>query len=67
MASTEFPGRKETVIAYLTAIDGLGSGLGPVIGANLYAVFGFDVSFYIFGVVMLLFALVLYCLPRHKI
>jgi MFS family permease len=63
VAATDFADRKDAVIGLLEATMGVGNGIGPVIGASLYVAFGFDVSFYIFGVSMLFFAALMHLSP----
>lgn len=38
---------------------GIACGLGPFLGASLYVIFGFAVSFFVFGMTLLVFAYVL--------
>jgi len=53
-------------VALLETIAGLGCILGPVMGAFLYSFLGYSGTFYAFGIVNIIPALILYCLFPEK-
>ncbi len=54
IVTIEFPVEKETYVGYCQASVGIGLMLGPVIGVTLYTYFNFEMTFYIFAVVLAL-------------
>ena len=45
----DYPDKKEAMIGYLEASTGVGLILGPLAGSTLYALYGFENTFLIFG------------------
>ena len=45
------------MIGYIEAATGVGLIIGPIIGSTLYTFLGFDLTFYLYGLAILLFAI----------
>ncbi len=45
------------MIGYIEAVTGVGLIVGPIIGSTLYTFLGFDLTFYLYGIGILLFTL----------
>jgi len=52
--TNKYPNRKEQLLGMLEASFGVGLICGPLAGASLYNIFGFEKTFYIYGVFFLL-------------
>jgi MFS family permease len=59
IATNDYPECKEHLIGYIEATMGVGLILGPLLGSLLYASFGFKMTFYIYGVGLCVFGLVI--------
>jgi MFS family permease len=57
IATSDYPECKEVLIGYIEAVMGIGLILGPIIGSVLYAGFGFEWTFYIYGAFLFVFSL----------
>jgi hypothetical protein len=45
------------MIGYIEAVTGVGLIVGPIIGSTLYTFIGFGLTFYMYGIGIVLFAL----------
>ena len=50
--SQAYPDDVEKVISLMEAMVGAGNMMGPILGSFIYNTFGFEITFYIFGLVM---------------
>ena len=63
--TNNYPNRKEQLLGMLEASFGVGLICGPLAGASLYNVFGFEKTFYIYGVFFLFCTFLLwYLIPE---
>ena len=63
--TNNYPNRKEQLLGMLEASFGVGLICGPLAGASLYNVFGFEKTFYIYGVFFLICTFLLwYLIPE---
>ena len=54
------------MIGYIEAVMGVGLILGPIIGSILYAMFGFENTFYLYGFAMCSFAIAATRFPKIR-
>ena len=67
IATSDYKHEKDRIIGYLEASIGLGMILGPAIGASIYSLFGYAGTFYAFGMINIILAIILYMLfPTKK-
>ena len=65
--TNRYPEHKETLLGMLEASFGVGLIFGPFAGSTLFEIFGFQMTFFIYGSVFLIFTMLLYmCLPTIK-
>ncbi len=57
IAINDYPDKQEAMIGYIEAVTGVGLIIGPIIGSTLYTFLGFDLTFYLYGLAILLFAI----------
>ena len=63
--TNKYPNRKEQLLGMLEASFGVGLICGPLAGASLYNMFGFEKTFYIYGVFFLICTFLLwYIIPE---
>ena len=63
--TNKYPNRKEQLLGMLEASFGVGLICGPLAGASLYNIFGFEKTFYIYGVFFLICTFLLwYLIPE---
>ena len=63
--TNKYPNRKEQLLGMLEASFGVGLICGPLAGASLYNMFGFEKTFYIYGVFFLICTFMLwYLIPE---
>ena len=55
----EFPERKEEVVGWVEAMTGVGLISGPLIGSSLYSMLGYANTFFIYGGILILAALLI--------
>ena len=63
-SATCYPDDVEKLISTMEAFSGMGNISGPIIGSYLYDLFGFSMTFYITGGLMLPTAILVPCLLR---
>ena len=63
IAKLATPDTKDKWLGYYTSLWGVGSMTGPLLGSALYSVLGFELTFYVYGGLEILLALVV----RYKI
>ena len=52
-------------MGWLEGVSGIGLIIGPILGAALYAPFGYAWTFYIYGVLMILMSIIVkLCFPK---
>ena len=59
IAVNEFPERKEEVVGWVEAMTGVGLISGPIIGSSLYSILGYANTFFIYGSILILAALLI--------
>ena len=59
IATNDFPEKQERLIGLLEAMAGLGLIVGPIIGSALYSFLGFELTFFVYGGVEVLLAIVI--------
>jgi len=63
--TNRYPNRKEALLGMLEASFGVGLICGPLAGSSLYTMFGFEMTFYIYGVFFLICTFLLwYLIPE---
>ena len=55
----EFPDRKEEVVGWVEAMTGVGLISGPIIGSTLYSILGYANTFFIYGAILIVAALLI--------
>ena len=53
IAINDYPDAQEAMIGYIEAVTGAGLIVGPLIGSAFYTYFGFELTFYIYGLSVL--------------
>jgi len=65
--TNRYPNRKEALLGMLEASFGVGLICGPLAGSSLYKIFGFEMTFYIYGVFFLCCTFLLwYLIPELR-
>ena len=59
IATNDFPEKQERVIGLLEAMAGLGLIVGPIIGSVLYSFLGFEKTFFVYGGIELVLAVII--------
>lgn len=57
ICTNQYPDRKEELIGYLEAFNGIGLVVGPIIGSALYSIIGFSSTFLLIGIYFIIMSL----------
>ena len=49
IATNDFPEKKEQIVGWVEALTGVGLIMGPILGSTLYALLGYEKTFFIYG------------------
>lgn len=60
IVAISYPDNQQKYLSILEGSTGLGCMIGPLLGANLYTLFGFDYTFHTLGICFILLSPVLY-------
>jgi MFS family permease len=66
VCSNDYPEQKVILVSLAESFTALGAAFGPVIGALLYAFFGYAGTFYSFGALSLFSSLFMFCFYQDK-